>query len=92
MSTSITTCLTNLTTVVDDSLLYIYFVEALSLLSLEDIDSGHTSKAIETVTADFESKHPDDRDRLEKVLHIMLTAFPVSRFMRSAETLLSQLD
>lgn len=76
---------------VDDSLLYVYFVEALSLLSLEDIDAGNMFTAIKKVTADFESEYADARERLEQVLGIMLTAFPASRFKRSAEALLREL-
>ena len=77
---------------VDDSFLYACFVEALSMLTLWDVDEMNVSAVIETVLSGFESEQVDARERVEQVLKIMLTAYSASRFKRSAETLLAEID
>lgn len=76
---------------VDDSVLYEYFVEALSKLTVEDIDSGNVESAIKSVTSDFTGEQEDACERLEQVLHIMLVAYTASRFTQAAEKLLDDL-
>lgn len=77
---------------VDDSLLYAYFVEALSMLTAQQLYEGETAGAIEKATLGFTGEQSDAKERLEQVIAIMLAAYGASRLKNRADRLLNALE
>lgn len=75
---------------VDDTLLYFYFVRlAARARYIGGTDSW--DDALEKITQDYLEPQPGARDKLIKVLKIMLTVWVANRLKTEAETMLSQL-
>ena len=75
---------------VDDTLLYFYFVR----LAARARYIGGTESwddALEQITQDYLEPQPGAREKLIKVLKIMLTVWVANRLKTEAETMLSQL-
>ncbi len=75
---------------IDDKVLYFKFV---SLAARARHIGGDTewSEAMEQVMADYEEPVPGAKDRIIRVLRIMLTAWIAGRLRQSAETMIRQL-
>ena len=75
---------------VDDTLLYFYFVRlAARARYIGGTDSW--DDALEKITQDYLEPQPGAREKLIKVLKIMLTVWVANRLKTEAETMLSQL-
>ena len=76
--------------IIDDSVLYFMFVRLVSRAKeLERADQWES--AIEAVLADYQEPCPGARERIEKVLHIMVVGYISSRMKQEAEMLLAEL-
>ena len=76
--------------IIDDSVLYFMFVRLVSRAKeLERAD--HWESAIEAVLADYQEPCPGARERIAKVLHIMVVGYISSRMKQEAEMLLAEL-
>lgn len=76
--------------IIDDSVLYFMFVRLVSRAKeLERAD--HWESAIEAVLADYQEPYPGARERIAKVLRIMVVGHISSRMKQEAEMLLAEL-
>lgn len=76
--------------IIDDSVLYFMFVRLVSRAKeLERAD--HWESAIEPVLADYQEPYPGARERIAKVLRIMVVGHISSRMKQEAEMLLAEL-
>lgn len=76
--------------IIDDSVLYFMFVRLVSRAKeLERAD--HWESAIEAVLADYQESCPGARERIAKVLRIMVVGHISSRMKQEAEMLLAEL-
>lgn len=76
--------------IIDDSVLYFMFVRLVSRAKeLERAD--HWESAIEAVLADYQEPCPGARERIAKVLRIMVVGHISSRMKQEAEMLLAEL-
>ena len=76
---------------IDDTKLYFMFVR-LAVLARHMNDSAQWDAAIETVMADYQEPIPGVKDRIVKVLRIMITAWIASRMRQEAERMLKSLS
>ncbi len=74
---------------IDDSQLYFMFVK---LAARETNGADSRNEAIEEVLADYQEPAPGAKERIAKVLGIMLTAYTAARMKDEAEKMLAQLD
>ncbi|MDR3207804.1 MAG: DUF1836 domain-containing protein [Oscillospiraceae bacterium] len=78
---------------IDDSLLYAYFVDCLAALSdVGQTEPGRVTQAIDEVTAGFQSPNPIASRRLRLVLEIMLTAYESLQVKQRALALFAQME
>ena len=76
--------------IIDDSQLYFIFVRLAA--QARDLDTpGEWEKAVCQVMADYEEPFPGAKERIEKVLQIMLTAWAATRMRQEAEKMLDAL-
>ncbi len=75
---------------IDDSQLYFLFIR-LALLQKEVMTKADRDKFLEQTLADYEEPSPGARERVRKVLRIMITAWFSAQLRRSAEKLINQL-
>ena len=76
---------------IDDADLYFMFVR-LASRARHMTDTEEWETAISTVLADYEEPIPGAKERISKVLRIMLTAWIASRLRQSAEAMLQVLE
>ena len=75
---------------IDDTQLYFMFVRLAA--RARDMDSGKDwQEALEEVLSGYQEPVPGARERIEKVLRIMLTAWISARLRQEAEAMLEQL-
>ena len=76
---------------IDDSVLYFLFVRAaVHYRTMHNADTRDSYLA--EVLKDYEEPIPGARERVEKVLRIMLTAWAAAQFRRHAENMIKQLE
>lgn len=76
--------------IIDDSQLYFIFVRLAA--QARDLDSpADWAQAIEQVMSGYEEPIPGTKERIEKVLQIMLTAWVATRMRQEAEKMLDEL-
>ena len=76
--------------IIDDSQLYFIFVRLAA--QARDLDSpADWAQAIEQVMSGYEEPIPGAKERIEKVLQIMLTAWVATRMRQEAEKMLDEL-
>lgn len=76
---------------IDDADLYFMFVR-LASRARHMTDTEEWETAISTVLADYEEPIPGAKERISKVLRIMITAWIASRLRQSAEAMLQVLE
>ena len=76
--------------IIDDSALYFLFVKLAARAKQLD-DPAAWENALETLLADYSEPVPGARDRIEKALRIMLTAWIAVRMRQAAEKLIEEL-
>lgn len=76
---------------IDDSTLYFLFVRLASHYSVMHGADGREDY-LKKVLADYEEPAPGARERVEKVLRIMLTAWAASQLRKLAEDMTKELD
>ena len=77
--------------IIDDSQLYFIFVRLAA--QARDLDStGQWDNAVRQVMAGYTEPFPGAKERIEKVLRIMLTAWVATRMRQEAETMLDELS
>lgn len=76
---------------VDDTTLYFMFVK-LAARARHIGGTKEWGEALEEITADYVEPIPGAKDRLKKVLRIMLTAWIASKLRQQAEDMLKQLQ
>lgn len=76
---------------VDDTVLYFMFVK-LASRARHIGGTKEWGEALEEITADYVEPIPGAKDRLKKVLRIMLTAWIASKLRQQAEDMLKQLQ
>ena len=76
--------------IIDDSVLYFMFVR-LAAHAKELDRAGHWDETIDAVLADYQEPYPGARERIAKVLRIMVIGHISSRMKQEAETLLTNL-
>ncbi|MBP3673722.1 MAG: DUF1836 domain-containing protein [Oscillospiraceae bacterium] len=75
--------------IIDDSQLYFIFVRLAA--QARDLDTpGGWEKAVHQVMADYSEPIPGAKERIEKVLRIMLTAWVATRMRQEAEKMLDE--
>ena len=76
---------------IDDSQLYFMFVRL--AVQAKELDKDKSwAPAVEEVLRDYQEPIPGARERIAKVLRIMLIAYVAARMKEEAEALLTQLD
>ena len=76
---------------IDDSQLYFMFVRL--AVQAKELDKNKSwAPAVEEVLRDYQEPIPGARERIAKVLRIMLIAYVAARMKEEAEALLTQLD
>ena len=76
--------------IIDDAQLYFIFVRLAA--RARDLDSAQEwNRSLEEVMADYQEPFPGAKERIEKVLRIMLTAWIATRMRQEAESMLDQL-
>ena len=76
--------------IIDDSQLYFIFLHLAT--QAKDLDTReHWQEAVAQVMADYQEPFPGAKERIEKVLGIMLTAWAATRMRQEAEAMLSAL-
>ena len=76
--------------IIDDSRLYFLFVRLASRARELD-DPTAWEQAMEEALANYQEPVPGARDRIEKALRVMLTAWVAARLRRAAENMLQEL-
>lgn len=76
--------------IIDDSRLYFLFV-LVAMYHRQRNGAPPQEKYLEKVLADYQEPVPGARDRVEKVLRIMLTAWAASQMRLAAEKMVSEL-
>lgn len=76
--------------IIDDSRLYFLFVRLASRAKELD-DPAAWEKALEEALCQYQEPVPGARERIEKALHIMLTAWVAARMRYAAEVMLQEL-
>lgn len=76
--------------IIDDSQLYFLFVRLASRARELD-DPTAWEQAMEEALANYQEPVPGARDRIEKALRVMLTAWVAARLRRAAEAMLQEL-
>lgn len=76
--------------IIDDSVLYFMFVR-LAARSRELYQAKDREAVLEKELARYEEPVPGARDRVEKVLRVMLTAWLAARMLRETERMLNEL-
>ena len=77
---------------IDDSQLYFAFLKVAAKYRGMVMDRELRSRCIRDSLADYHEPVPGARERVEQVLHIMLTAWASSQLQREAEELLTHLN
>lgn len=77
---------------IDDSQLYFAFLRVAAEYQGLMMDRERLAQCIHESLADYREPVPGARERVERVLHIMLTAWASSQLQREAEYLLTQLN
>lgn len=75
---------------IDDSVLYFTFVRLAARAQHLD-DEGALQRALDETLADYHEPVPGARERVEKVLRIMLTAWVAARMRQKAEQMMEAL-
>ena len=75
---------------IDDSQLYFLFVK-LAAYHRQMNDTASTDAYLQKVLADYQEPIPGAKERVEKVLRIMLTAWTASQLRQTAEAMVQQL-
>lgn len=75
---------------IDDAKLYFMFVKLASKQSY-GYSETQWDELIPTVLSDYSERAPGARERVEKVLHIMLTAWTAANLKKRADEMLSEL-
>ena len=78
--------------IIDDSALYLYYIDAISKLEHPVIDEAYISEHLQRVVADYSEPFPGARKRLVKVLAVMINAHLASILRKRAEDILNTLD
>ena len=76
--------------IIDDTMLYFMFVKLAA--QARDLDGDEWDAAIADTLAGYREPFPGARQRIEKVLRIMLTAWISTRMRQEAEAMLSTLS
>ncbi len=76
--------------IIDDSQLYFIFVHLAAKVQNPDNDDSW-NEALKEVLADYEEPFPGAKERIGKVLRIMITAWMASRLQQEAEKMLQSL-
>lgn len=76
--------------IIDDSVLYFMFVE-LAARARELYDPREADDLLSKTMADYEEPVPGAKQRVEKALRIMLTAWLAARMQQEAESMLSEI-
>jgi hypothetical protein len=76
--------------IIDDAALYYLFVKLAAHAKQLD-DQSTWEKALEELLCDYEEPNPGARERIEKALRIMLTAWIAARMRQEAEKMIQQL-
>lgn len=76
--------------IIDDARLYFLFVRLAS--RAKELDNPQSwEKAMKDALAQYQAPVPGARERIEKALRVMLTAWVAARMRRAAETMLQEL-
>ncbi len=75
--------------IIDDSVLYFMFV-GLAARARELYDPSDAEQVLEQTMADYKEPVPGAKERVEKALRIMLTAYLAARMRQEAERMLNQ--
>ena len=75
---------------IDDSVLYFLFVRLACYYSSES-NAGRREEHLANVLADYEEPMPGARERVEKVLRIMLTAWAAAQLKNRVDTMIKEL-
>lgn len=78
--------------IIDDSLLYLYYISAICEIKGTVIDDKVIGDAIERVVADFSEPFPGAKKRLVKVIAVMINAHLAAFLRKQAEQILNSLD
>lgn len=76
---------------IDDTQLYFLFLR-LAAHAREFDTPDHWNRAIDTILAEYEEPAPGARNRVARVLRVMLTAWIAARMAQEAENMLSALE
>ena len=76
---------------IDDAALYFLFLR-LAARAREFDTPDHWNRAIDTILAEYEEPAPGARNRVARVLRVMLTAWIAARMAQEAENMLSALE
>ncbi len=76
---------------IDDSVLYIMFVRLASRVDRLE-NEKHLNQAMQEVLCDYQEPIPGARERVEKVLRIMLTAWVAAKIRAAAEEMMAELS
>ena len=77
--------------IIDDAVLYFLFVRLASRARQLD-EPGSWQQAMDDALADYREPVPGARDRVEKALRVMMTAWVAARMRQEAEKQLQQLE
>lgn len=76
--------------IIDDSVLYFLFVK-LAARAKQMEDASAWERALEALLSDYQEPVPGARERIEKTLRIMVTAWIAARTRQAAEKLIEEL-
>ena len=76
--------------IIDDAVLYFMFVKLAARARHIGGDQGW-DQALEEATANYQEPHPGARERVIRVLRVMLTAWICSRFKQQVDDMVNQL-
>ena len=78
--------------IIDDSVLYLYYIAAICEIKSTVIDDKVILAAIENAVSDFNEPFPGARKRLIKVMAVMINAHLSATLRKKAEEILDSLD
>jgi DNA-binding transcriptional MerR regulator len=78
--------------IIDDSELYLYYIAAIEGVGEPTLDEGFISKRIETAVEKFREPFPGAKNRLIKVISVMLNAHFAAIMRKRADEILATLD